>query len=464
LRHVHSNVKLSFVVILALLVIVGCAPFSSAAPTTTLTISGPNFSTSTTYVNALTTFSLSAVDSTASPVSNIWYHWDSYNYTKYTGPFSAVVELASTGGAPALPIDLEEGPHILYYNSTNDAGQNELLINAKSVYVDNSAPTTTIQFTGAHLTGTNEFIKANTRITFSSNDTGSGVASISYKIDSNQYVKYRDSFQVTEPGQHVISYNATDKVNNMESVKTITIFVDTEAPVVQIIPQQPYITSGGIIYAKSSTLFTLDLEDSSGVAQSSYMTDYGSWTAYTTPFTVWVAGEHTIKAMATDNLGLTSAEVTITVYIDTAPPIVTINGTSGTTIEIDKGDTIELICSDSGVGRCIVHYSLDEGNSWTEYTGPIEVEEDFTITYYAEDGLGNTASEATTYVKVKSNSIWTTTNLMILWLAVGVTIIVVIFIYYRRLPDDPLKEEKKEKDKIIHEETKPKKRKMRRNN
>jgi hypothetical protein len=459
LRHVHSNAKISLVVVLALLVIAGCAPLSSAAPITTLTISEPTFGTSTTYVNALTAFSLQ----TDTPGSTTWYKWDSYNYTKYTGPFTAVVELASTGGAPALPIDLEEGQHTLYYNSTDSAGSSELP-KSKVVTMDNTAPTSQIRYSGATYSGTREYITLDTHITLISTDSGSGISSIHYRIDALPEETYTEPFTLPGPGAHAVAYHGIDNLNNSESEKSIGLFADNEAPIVTISPQQPFITSGGTIYATSTTLFKLEISDDSGIAQSSYMTDYGTWTPYTTPFTVWVSGEHTIKAMATDNLGLTSPEVTITVYIDTAPPLVSIKGETGTDIEVKKGDAIEFISSDSGVGQNIIYYSLDEGNSWNEYTSPIEINEEVTIIYYAKDGLGNTAVQTTATVKLVSSNIWTTTNLMILWLVVGVTIIIVIYIYYRRLPDDPEKEEKKEKEKIKKDETKPKKKKIRRNN
>ena len=81
-----------------------CVPqVSAAVPTTTLTVSSPNYGSSPTYVNDITTFTLSADPSSG---SSIWYKWNDNPYVLYVGSFSAVLIDQIPGGAPSFPIEL----------------------------------------------------------------------------------------------------------------------------------------------------------------------------------------------------------------------------------------------------------------------------------------------------------------------------------------------------------------------
>lgn len=454
MQHHRYKTKTWFTVILALLAITGCAQFSLAAPITTLTISEPEFGTSTVYVNALTEFSLSV-----NPIdSSIWYQWDSYNYTKYTIPFYASIEMASTsGGPPGMEIELEEGLHMLHYNSTDSAGQNEVP-KIKSIYLDNSAPTTTIQFTGSHFTGVSEFIKADTQISLVSIDTASDVASISYKIDSGPYITYQTPFTVTDPGQHTINYHAIDNVNNQEIDKSITLMVDSDAPSVEIIPGTPKVVISGTTYIRPTTPISLNVQDNSGIAESSYKIDTGTWTNYIASFTVPTEGQHIITGRATDRLGISSIETTLVINVDSTPPDVFMIGSNDMLIAIKEGGTITFNSSDVGVGQHTVYYRTGNASSWNEYTGPFNINEDQAIVFYASDALGNKINEQTVYVDVEEGKAWMLylgIALIIGGLAVGTS----VFLYARKIPETKVKKHEEKQVK----KAKPKNIKKKRN-
>lgn len=82
------------------------------------------------------------------------------------------------------------------------------------------------------------------------------------------------------------------------------------------------------------TLTATDYE--SGVAYTKYSLDNGSWTTYTTPFTVSAPGWHTLSFYSVDNAGNIELTNTRTFYVPTLPTI-TIQGGLGITVSIHNG-------------------------------------------------------------------------------------------------------------------------------
>ncbi len=448
----HASRVLCLAVIVAFVLGAVMPAMVSAAPVTTLSISDPKYGTNPTYVNAMTEFTLSAVDSAFQPVSNIWFSWGPGNWTHYTGPFTATVVMQSPGGAPGLPIDLE-GLQTLYYNATDSLGQNE---NAKSVqvFVDNTYPATQVQYNGAQYAGARMYITQLTVLSLTAVDTDSGLQEIKYRIDTEPETDYTGPFTVPPPGVHSLKYHALDNLDNSEPESTLNLFVDTEAPSVQILPADPYISSGGQNFASGSTHFTIEVEDDAGAAETRYMVDSDAWATYDSPFTVHRPGSHTITAMATDNLGHSSAAVTLDFVMDVTPPTVSINGSASTTIELAKGGSITFNISDSGVGLAKIYYTTDNGTTWILYSDPIIIAEDTTLSYYAEDGLRNKGDETTAYIVVVSQGI--PMFLYALWIVIGSIILVAIYITYRRLDHREKEQEKDENEKKVSKKARKK--------
>lgn len=415
---------------------------ASAAPTTSLGISGAQYGTTPLYVTAETSFTLTAVDPLGSPVTQIWYQWDTYNYTKYVTPFNPIVEIASTSNAPPLPMDLPDGLHTLRYNSTDSLGQNEA-VNTKSVYVDNTLPTTNIVYEGTHAfaAGT-DYITGATEIKFTSADAGSGVSATYYSLDGGANVAYSVPFTVPA-GAHTLKYYSVDNVQWAETARTLNLVVDSDAPTVTIGVGEPSVTIGEVHYVPSSSVFTLIVEDISLTSETVYMIDSGAWTAYTGAFSVPTAGEHTIKGRATDVLSQMSEEAIITVYIDSTAPLASVNGSAGALIEIESGDSLELVATDVGVGQCTIYYSLN-GEPFQQYTGPIEIEEETLLKFYAKDGVGNMGAEVSVQVNMAPSGFATAG--LIVGLIAGAAIFAVVYIIYRRKPKSPDSTPERKKD------------------
>jgi hypothetical protein len=83
------------------------------------------------------------------------------------------------------------------------------------------------------------------RVTLAATDNLSGVASVSYRIDSGAWTTVNGAvaaFDVAGQGAKTITYRATDNVGNEETLRTLVLHVDSIAPVVS--PRSPNLQNG----------------------------------------------------------------------------------------------------------------------------------------------------------------------------------------------------------------------------
>jgi len=435
------------VVVFSMLIVsmAAIAPGASAAPVASFEVTGPKFGTSPMYVNILTNFTL-----TASEPSDIWYRWDDTPLTKYTEPFHAVVIIGSAGGAPPLPMDLDEGPHTLYYNCTGEAPK------SLPIFLDNLVPITTLGYVGTHYSGDYQFVESDTQITLASTDAGSAVKEIRYAINNGPETVYTLPFTVLGLGLQTIVYWSTDNLGNLESQRSITVSVDNDAPDILISLGTPQLTVSGAVHIGATTPIAVSFTDISGLSSYGYKIDGGAWTDYNGPFAIPTEGHHTIFARATDNMGHASAEISLPVTVDSIAPVVTVTGTSGDTIQVGLGDKIVLQATDTGVGECIISYSFDGGITWKVYTQPLQMLGDTNITYYATDALGNSATQLTVRVYVSETSSSWRLYLGIALIVGGVLVAISTFFMFRKVPEAESSVKKKAL-KSREEEPEPKK-------
>ncbi len=428
MRKLISGILLVCITISIMTILPGQA--LAATPTTTLTISEPEYGSSPTYVNSITTFSLSASESGSS-----WYRWNTYDAVEYANPFGTTVEIQSPG-APILPIDLE-GLNTLYYNSSDGAGNHESP-KTLEVFVDNYGPSTTIEFADSVVHSGTTYLNITSEISLSSTDSGSGLKQIFYRIDQGYVTTYTAPFTIYTAGSHTIYYYAEDNLGNQETDKSATVFVDTVGPEVLIVPGEPSTSK----YISSATHITIEATDeASGVAEIYYRIDQDLWQAYTTPLRLTDERSYSISAYAVDRIGHPCEVIHLERTVDNTPPEVSVTGAVDDAISVDRGDTLFFVTSDSGVSDCTIFYSLDGGLIWTEYAG-ITVEENMVITYYAQDALGNSGIENTLTVTSTANP--SSNNMFYLGIGFSIAAIgIVILIYINRPePDSPKKDSK----------------------
>jgi len=106
---------------------------------------------------------------------------------------------------------------------------------------------------------------------------------------------------------------------------TITVIPDIIAPVTTIIVGSPKYQSGTALYVSGNTTFTISATDeASGVRETKYRVDGGSWNSYAGPLTLkaYVEGSHTVGYYSVDKAGNSEAERTLTIILDKVPPTV----------------------------------------------------------------------------------------------------------------------------------------------
>ncbi|WP_437772950.1 OmpL47-type beta-barrel domain-containing protein [Arthrobacter sp. KNU40] len=186
------------------------------------------------------------------------------------------------------------------------------------------------------------------------NTGGSGVASITYHVDSLTPVTVNAATAAVTvsggDGTHTVFYSATDVAGNPSDSHTQTVKIDTTYPVVgaSISP-----TPNSLGYNRTSSV-TVNLSATdvrgSGVASISYKVDNG------TPSTVNAAtaavnvsgadGTHTVSYSATDVAGNVTSQ-SQTINIDTMAPTVSsvtmANGGPQNSKEADAGDTLTIV-------------------------------------------------------------------------------------------------------------------------
>src|SRR6187551_161731 len=157
-------------------------------------------------------------------------------------------------------------------------------------------------------------------VTLSVTETGSGVASTSYRIDGGSF-QNGTSISIPAPanhsndGVHTIEYRTTDVAGNVETLRSATVRIDTTLPT----------TTNDAPAGWRSVPVTVTLTPAdalSGIASTQYRIDGGSFqsgTAISVPAPADHSndGVHTIEYHSTDNAGNAEPLQTTTVRIDT---------------------------------------------------------------------------------------------------------------------------------------------------
>ena len=127
------------------------------------------------------------------------------------------------------PDAVADGSYDLRVTTTDNAG-NVFTSAVITVLVDHTAPTTTASLAPGSPSN------APVTVSFSANDgAGSGVSVISYRVDGGS-LQVGAAVVVPAPGDHsndgshLVEFFATDEVGNVETLKSVTVVIDTTAP------------------------------------------------------------------------------------------------------------------------------------------------------------------------------------------------------------------------------------------
>jgi len=185
-----------------------------------------------------------------------------------------------------------------------------------------------------------------------------------------------------------LKYFARDTAGNSSAVATQAYVLDNTAPSLTITPANGAYASGQLVTMTAgesgSTIYYTTDGSNPGTAAG------GSTKAYTAPFAI--TGNTTVKALAVDAFGNSSAVATRTyTVLDTTPPVVTVNPPAGS---YPANQQITLTANETAT----IYYTTNGSTpttASTKYTAPIILNGPLTLKYFAVDGANNSSAVVT---------------------------------------------------------------------
>jgi plastocyanin len=366
----------------------------TTAPTVSGTVAGAQDGDGR-YLGSATVTATATDNEGGSGVASVEYQVNDLGWNPYTAP----VQITNPGQYVVL---------LRATDAAGNVGSGQVSFEVAEAPGDTTPPAVDAEVTGTQDDDGN-YVDVATVTLSATDDGGSGVKSVEYKLDDGAWTAYSTPLSVNTAGEHMVSYRATDNANNVsdEGMAMFTVVQqDTAAPTVTaeaIGAQNP---DGAYI---GSAMVKLTATDTgSGVASEEYNLDGADWAAYSEAVQVSSVGDHTVLYRATDNAGNASAEGTLTFTVadgdvDATPPSVSavVSGTQNSSWEYVDAAQVTVTALDTGSGVKTIEYKLDSG-AWTAYTAPVTVNTagTHTVSYRATDNAGNVSAELSGSFKI----------------------------------------------------------------
>ena len=220
-------------------------------------------------------------------------------------------------------VSLTDGLYDLRATATDNAGNSTTSATVTNVRIDNTPPTTTSNApAGAQ--------SADVIVTLTSVDSGSGVSTTQYKIDSGTFttgttVVISAPVSHTNDGVHTIQFQGTDNAGNVETLKSVNVTIDTTPP------DGTAVDPGSTLRGTVTLTATATATDIASIAfQYRAGGSSGSWTTIGTdtssPWEVpWSTttvtdGSYDLRAVVTDTANNQSTSTLPTKVVDNTAP------------------------------------------------------------------------------------------------------------------------------------------------
>jgi len=355
------------------------------APTTVASVSGASAEPG--WYRDPAQVTLTATDGLNS-VANTYYSLDQGPPQTYSSPFNV-------SGS---------GNHTVAYWSMDAVGNIEGP-QIMTIKVDGSAPTTYLAVNG--VAGNNGwYISPSVEVAFAADDQHSGLANTFYVVDGGPVqTRSGSSFMVTGNGEHSLSFWSVDKAGNEETHQSATLKIDNEGPTVQNTVTGPV---GNSTYYKGPIQMSLTATDNgSGVANTYYRIDGGSFQSYTAPFTVSGDGTHPVDFYSIDLAGNNNNAYTVMIRIDATAPStqVALSGPAGNNGWYLGPVQLALAATDNLSGMANSYYAIDGGATQT-YSGSFTISAPgvHTVLFWSRDQANNTESQQSREVKIDATA------------------------------------------------------------
>lgn len=274
------------------------------------------------------------------------------------------------------------------------------------VIADGTPPVSALEFSGApqYKKGAEVYFGKGLRITLTSVDQLSGVATLDVSTDGLNFFTYQQPIILQSEGSQELIYYSVDHVGNKETPHTSRFVIDLTPPT---ITHNVNGIAGEKDIAATSTIYFTATDNLSGVAKIVYRFDdetYKTYQGNKIDFTYLADGPHTLEYYSIDEVNNESAKNTFEFYYDKTAPLTTSDVLGDRFVVQDRvyfsGRTkMKLTAIDNRIGVKEILYSIDD-REFIPYAEPFylpSVQGNHTIRFYSVDRLANAPSGAEAY-------------------------------------------------------------------
>ncbi|MBL0385679.1 hypothetical protein JJB07_03360, partial [Tumebacillus sp. ITR2] len=247
-------------------------------------------------------------------------------------------------------------------------------------------------------------------VTLSATDNDTGVAKTYVSLNDAAFAE-GTSVTVNQEGTNKVSFYSVDKVNNIETTKTVFVKIDKTAPVTS--------ATAPTGWSKDGATVTLTATDAgSGVAKTFYSINGGAYAEGTT-VTVNQEGTSNVSYYSIDNTGNAEQAKTVTVKLDQTAPTTTATAPT----DWSKDDvTVALTATDAQSGVAKTYYSVN-GSDFVEGSSITLTQEGVNaVSFYSVDNAGNKETAHSFEVKLDKTAPITTATAPTDWSKDDVTV------------------------------------------
>ncbi|UXP33583.1 Ig-like domain-containing protein [Reichenbachiella agarivorans] len=306
---------------------------------------------------------------------------------------------------------LSDGNHkIKFYAYDNVKNKEEEQI--IDFYLDSTVPTVEATVVGDQYQNRGRvFISTRTKVKLVAEDNKAGVKTIKYSINGAEPETYYEPFELNkEQGHHVVTYFATDKVNNTlegkleeANLSRSSLDIDMVAPEISYdFKGRKHVSRDTTFVTSQSEIALSALDKDSGIKDLGYKINGGQGQTYSGPIKLEEEGFYTIDFYGTDQVNNRNTKSFFFVVDNTGPAIehilsmepigtISLEEKSGVPIKVySQGVKLFLGATDKTIDTDKVFYTLDN-QAEIEYIKPITIQKKGLVTYQvrATDKLGN---------------------------------------------------------------------------
>ncbi|MBL0741233.1 OmpL47-type beta-barrel domain-containing protein [Chryseolinea lacunae] len=175
-----------------------------------------------------------------------------------------------------FPLSADGPVNIKFYSvdHVGNAEDKDAARNKSDFIIDRTAPESALTLIGPHV---GNVVSRKTKIELKGTDGGSGVANVLYGFNKDASQLYLNLLDLTgqRPNENTLSYQAVDRVKNIEPQHTYDFFLDVEAPAVDYAVDVDFYTNpSGVNYVSDRSSFSLSATDNkAGVNKIYYAFD-----------------------------------------------------------------------------------------------------------------------------------------------------------------------------------------------